>query len=122
MPSQDVPTPVKRSRGRPRKHPLPAQQQAQSAVQGLSTRRTNEPDVQAAMKRAKLHQEPHIFSSPVSSSPPPGADNEVPVTQNVKHGVFGASTSTLNAAPPKARRQIVQVNDDISAIVRQMSG
>ena len=115
-------TPGKRGRGRPRKYPLPTQQQAKPAAQGAVPRRNiQQKDDSATSKEATPHrtrQEPNIFSSPVSSSPPPAEG----VQEDSKDVTLGAVNRPPHQAPPRARRQIVQLNDDISAIVRQMSG
>ncbi|KAK3719002.1 hypothetical protein LTR37_004565 [Vermiconidia calcicola] len=70
---------------------------------------------------SKLKAESNIYSSPVSSNSSPEADGASarPGTNGALPGVI---TSQPEKAPQRVKREIVQLDDDISAIVRQMSG
>ena len=152
IPSNDGVTPAKRPRGRPRKYPRPEELQAQSAAadstrssvdppparSGLLKRtadaafKSSSPDpLSAPPKKPKTAamdddetniKELGTFSLPVSSSPPqePTTDsNQQSGTGNI---VVPATPTVEQAAPKPPRRQIVQLNDDISTIIRHMSG
>jgi hypothetical protein len=67
-------------------------------------------------------KESGIFSSPVSSSPPQ-EPSEGPKQHPGSSNIVVAATPVVEqAAPRPPRRQIVQLNDDISTIIRHMSG
>ena len=64
---------------------------------------------------------PNLLSSPVSSSSLHDGD-ETQTQDNSSKVIRSTFTSQAEQPQPKVRRQIVQDDDDISAIVRQMSG
>ena len=67
-------------------------------------------------------KESEMFSLPVSSSPPQEPTNGSNQQSGTGNIVVPATPTAEQAAPKPPRRQIVQLNDDISTIIRHMSG